>query len=207
MSALATAIVVFIIILAGAAAYLRWQAPGFTGHLLPSRRSSTRQLRARYGREYDRLYAQHGDHDAVERELSRRERERARLEIRPLDPEDRVRLVDGWTAAQVGFIDDPGDATRRAQQLIGEAMALLGYPSSDDPERQLGLVSVDHAHALADFREGHELMQRSHTGSRDVDATEQLRQAMLRFRVLFDDLVGVGARAQVSTPAREKVAA
>lgn len=205
MSALADAIVVFIIILAGAAAYLRWQAPGFTRHLL-SQRSNTRQLQARYGREYDRLYAQHGDHAAVERELGRREHERAQLEIRPLDPEDRVRLTDGWTAAQVGFIDDPGDATRRAQQLIGEALALLGYPS-EDPERQLGLVSVDHAHALADFREGHELMQRSHTGSPGVDATEQLRQAMLRFRVLFDDLVGANARAQVSAPAREKIAA
>ena len=205
MSALADAIVVFIIILAGAAAYLRWQAPGFTRHLL-SQRSNTRQLQARYGREYDRLYAQHGDHAAVERELGRREHERAQLKIRPLDPEDRVRLTDGWTAAQVGFIDDPGDATRRAQQLIGEALALLGYPS-EDPERQLGLVSVDHAHALADFREGHELMQRSHTGSPGVDATEQLRQAMLRFRVLFDDLVGANARAQVSAPAREKIAA
>ncbi|HTJ71746.1 MAG TPA: hypothetical protein VL551_29670 [Actinospica sp.] len=199
MGIVVTAVVVIAILLAGAAAYVRWQAPDAAARLLPQR-SNTKRLQRRYGREYDRLYAKHGDHAAVEQELSRRERGRADLTIRPLEPADRARLTEGWRTAQTGFVDDPGGATRRAQQVIGETLALLGYPA-DDPEEQLALVSVDHARTLSDFREGHELMQRSHTGAPDVDSTEQLRQVLLRFRTFFEDLVG----AEPSTPIAERI--
>jgi len=198
-------IIVVVLILAGAAAYFLWQAPGSAGRAL-RKGSSEKRLRRRYGREYDRLYTEHGDHAAVQEELGRRERDRAGLAIRTLRAADRERLTAEWAGVQAAFVDDPGGAARRAEQLVGEALALRGYPA-EDPERQLALASVDHAHSLSEFRDGHELLQRSHTGAPDVDATEQLRQAMLRLRVFFDELIGGGVAAQVRTDRREKVPA
>jgi hypothetical protein len=192
MSTVVTIIVV-VLVLAGAATYFLWQAPGFAGRAF-ARKSDARQWQRKYGREYDRLYAAHGEHAAVERELGRRERERAELAVSPLGGADRERLTADWASAQACFVDDPGAAARRAVQLIGESLALPGYPAGDT-QSQLALASVDHAHSVAEFRDGQELLQRSQTGSPDVDATEQLRRAMLHFRVFFGDLVGASAGA------------
>jgi hypothetical protein len=205
LSTVVTTIIVLVLVLAGAVAYFLWRAPGFSGRVF-AKRSDAKQLQRRYGREYDRLLSAHGDHAAVEQELGRRERDRAGLSVKALDGADRGRLAEGWSAAQAGFVDDPGGAARRAEQLIGETLALRGYPAGD-PERQLALASVDHAHTLAEFRDGHELLQRSHSGAPGVDATEQLRQAMLRFRVFFDDLVGGAAPRAARQDKREKVGA
>ena len=186
-------IVVVVVVLAGAAAYLRWQAPGFAGRF-SAKGPNPRRLRLKYGREYDRLFAQHGDQAAVLKELTRRETDRAALTITPVRGQERERLTAEWTTAQAGFLDDPGRAARRAQQLIGEVLAVRGYPA-EDAERQLALASVDHPRSLSRFRDGHELLQRSNTGAPDIDATEQLRQAMLNFRAFFDDLVGTDMSA------------
>lgn len=195
--------VIVIVLILGAAAYLLWGAPGFADRLLPGRaRSDGRRLHRRYGREYDRLYAAHGDHAAVESELLGRERERAQLNIVPLSEQDRTRLTGEWAGAQAAFVDDPGGSARRAKQLVGEALALRGYPH-EDPERQLALASVDHPESLAEFRDGYELMQRSNNGAVGVDTTEQLRQAMLRFRVFFDEIAD-GANAPTRRAAKRE---
>ena len=185
---IALAIVVAVVVLAGVAAYLRWGAPSLAGRL-SSTGPSSRRLRRKYGPEYDRLYAEHGDHAVVQQELGRREADRATLSIVALDEPERDRLTAGWANAQADFLDDPGGAARRAEQLIGEVLAVRGYPAGD-PERQLALASVDHPRSLSAFRDGHDLLQRSNTRAPGIDATEQLRQAMLNFRAFFDDLVG-----------------
>lgn len=203
----AVAILLIVLVLAGAASYFLWGPPGLAERFLQPK-SNAKRLQRKYGREYDRLYATHGDHAAVERELGQREHERRALSIVQVSREDRDRLTAEWTSAQAGFVDDPGRATRRAEQLIGEVLAVRGYPAGD-PERQLALASVDHAHSLSEFRDGHELLQRSNTGAPGVDATEQLRQAMLRFRVFFDELLGGRPKTAVAVKdeAAEKVPA
>ena len=194
-------IVVIVLVLAGAAAYFVRRNPG----ALPwAQKNDSRRLRRAYGPEYDRLYATHGDHAAVEQELGRREQARQNLEITQITGADRNRLEGGWATAQAGFVDDPGGSARRAEQLIGEALAVRGYPAAD-PEEQLALASVDHARAVSQFRDGHELLQRSQTGAPGVDATEQLRQAMLHFRVFFEDLIGASPKASNPFGQKEKV--
>lgn len=195
-------IVVILLVLAGAAAYFVQRNPGLRVRM-PWARDDNRRLQRSYGREYDRLYAAHGDHAAVARELDRRENKRRELTISRLDGPERNRLTFDWAAAQADFVDDPGRAARRAEQLIGQALAALGYPA-DDAEEQLALASVDHAPTLSEFRDGHEFLQRSLTGAPGVDATEQLRQAMLRFRTFFDDLVGVTAEDSKSVARKER---
>jgi hypothetical protein len=194
-------IVVVVVVLAGVAAYLARRSSG-----APWAANDSKRMRRAYGREYDRLYAEHGDQAAVEQELGRREQARQSLEITELAGPDRDRLLAGWAAAQAGFVDDPGGSARRAEQLIGEALAVRGYPA-DQPEEQLALASVDHPRALSEFRDGHELMQRSQTGAPDVDSTEQLRQSMLHFRVFFEDLTGGSGKASYSADQKEKVRA
>jgi hypothetical protein len=208
--ALITAVVVVLVLAAAGVWLLRyspWQEPAqrrldsaygtlraqLADRLGRSGRDRER-LRRTYGREYDRLLARNGeDHAAVGRELEQRERERRALTIKPLGPADRSRLGAAWQSAQAGFVDDPGTAARRAEQLVGDALASLGYPAGD-PERQLALASVDHAQSLSEFRDGHELLVRSQSGAPGVDTTEQLRQAVLRFRVFFDELTGTPRR-------------
>jgi hypothetical protein len=184
---------VVVVVLAGVAAYFRWRAPGLARRLFWTEPSS-RRLRHKYGPEYDRLYAEHGDHAVVLQELNRRETDRASLSITPVGGQERERLTAAWTSTQIGFLDDPGLSARRAEQLIGEVLAVRGYPVGDS-EYQLALASVDHPRSLSAFRDGHDLLQRSNTGAPGVDATEQLRQAMLSFRAFFDDLVGLDQRA------------
>lgn len=194
-------IVVIVVVLAGVAAYLARRSSG-----APWARNDSKRMQRAYGREYDRLYAEHGDHAAVEQELGRREQARQDLEITEIAGQDRDRLWAGWAAAQAGFVDDPGGSARRAEQLIGEALAVRGYPA-DEPEEQLALSSVDHPRALSEFRDGHELMQRSQTGAPDIDSTEQLRQSMLHFRVFFEDLIGGSTKASYSVGQKEQVRA
>jgi hypothetical protein len=164
---------------------------------------SRQSLQRKYGREYDRLLARHGeDHDAVGAELAQREQDRGELTINPLAEEERSRLATAWENTEAGFVDDPGTAARRAEQLVGETLTKLGYPNGD-AERQLALASVDHAESLSEFRDGHDLLARSHSAAPDVDSTEQLRQAMLRFRAFFYDLTG-GSRKAVAAGSGRK---
>lgn len=194
-------IVLVVVVVAGIAGYLARRNRGAGA---PWARDDSKRMRRTYGREYERLYSTYGDDTAVEQELGRREQARRELEITEIAPQARDRLEAGWVNAQAGFVDDPGGSAHRAEQLIGEALAVRGYPAGE-PEEQLALASVDHSKALAEFRDGHELLQRSQTGAPDVDATEQLRLAMLHFRVFFEDLLGASSKSSHSFDQQERV--
>ena len=173
-----------------------------------SGRAGTRDLRRRFGPEYERLAQRRDDPQAVEQELTERIREHDSLTLRPLAPDERERYVQAWTGAQDRFLDDPGAAARQADQVIVGLLTAIGYPSADR-ERQLALASVDHAYAVGDYRQACELVQRSaetsgnggrvHTADGDrgntaddgvaADPTEALRQAVLHYRVMFNDLL------------------
>jgi hypothetical protein len=211
------AVVLAVIVVAVAAALL-------TG-VVPGRRGGTgggRELRRRFGPEYDLLAEQHGDPKAAEQELAERVREHDALTLRPLAQDERVRYVQTWTSVQERFVDDPRGAAQQADQMIGGLLTAIGYPSADR-DRQLALASVDHAHALSDYRQARDLMQRAaasnghgdgdravEVGARDggdggddagkaaADSTELLRQAILHYRVMFKDLLGS------SSPATER---
>jgi hypothetical protein len=172
-----------------------------------SGRGGGRDLRRRFGPEYDRLAEQRGDPGAVDRELAERVREHDSLTLQPLSPDERERYVQAWAGAQDRFIDDPRGAARQADQVVTGLLTAIGYPSGDR-DRQLALASVDHAYAVNDYRQARELVERSaaadgggaHAQAADADGggdlagsvadpTETLRQAVLHYRVLFKDLL------------------
>ncbi|GAA1520032.1 hypothetical protein GCM10009827_039410 [Dactylosporangium maewongense] len=148
-----------------------------------------RALQHRFGPEYDRAVAEGDSRAAAERELRERERRHAELELRELTPEARTRYTTAWTEIQARFLDDPAGAVRDADALVTELVAERGYPTGEY-EEQVAHLSVEHARTLGHYRDAHEISDLSDRGEA---TTEQLRQAVVHYRTLFSDLLGVDA--------------
>ena len=153
-----------------------WQA-------LARRRSG--RLQQQFGTEYDRTLGKADSKRDAEAELQAREERRRQLEIRPLTRAARDRYLRSWQTVQAQFVDDPRAAVASADSLIQSVMTERGYPVEDFYQRAAD-ISVDHPQVVENYRHGHRLAQASADGS---DSTEDLRQAMRHYRMLFDDLV------------------
>lgn len=153
-------------------------------------------LRRRFGPEYDRAVARHdGDTKAAERELNERLERHGDLRPEPLDPARRERFEARWAAAQELFVDAPRAAVSEADHLLAEAAEARGYPDSRHYDDQLSALSVHYAQHVQGYRHVHRLAHQPDgqdaAGQRAV--TEEMREAMVEARELFDDLVGAGA--------------
>lgn len=168
------------------------------GWLLYERQRSDR-LRSDFGPEYKRTVSDTGDRRAAEAELEQRQRRVEALSIRPLSPSDRARFAEAWREAQARFVDQPEAAIGDADRLIGEVMQARGYPVADF-EQRVADVSVDHPAVVEHYRAAHAIATRSASIPAD---TEQLRQAMVHYRALFDDLLGDTADGAQSTPSSD----
>jgi hypothetical protein len=157
------------------------------------RNRQTTALQNRFGPEYDRALEAHHDQREAERELRQREERIEHLNIRPLEREERARFADRWQAVQSRFVDDPTGATNEADELVGEVMAVRGYPVGDFEQRAAD-VSVNHPRVVEHYRAAHAIAMRNARGDAD---TEQLRQALVHFRALFEELL------EAATPERE----
>jgi ABC-type nickel/cobalt efflux system permease component RcnA len=160
------------------------------------RNRQTAALQDRFGPEYDRALEAHHDQREAERELRQREDRIEHLNIRALDREERERFVDRWQTVQARFVDDPTGATDDADELVAEVMGARGYPVGDFEQRAAD-VSVNHPRVVEHYRAAHAIALRNARGDAD---TEQLRQALVHFRALFEDLLDV--EAPVRTEAR-----
>ncbi|SJZ38184.1 hypothetical protein SAMN02745673_00197 [Marinactinospora thermotolerans DSM 45154] len=155
--------------------------------LLPRRRRS--HLRERFGPEYDRAVEEHGGRRDAERELARREKRHSRLDLRPLTPRAREEYSRGWAAIQERFVDSPIEAVREADDLVSRLMVERGYPTEGE-EQRLADLSVEHSAAMQDYRAAREVRARVDRGDAP---TEELREAMVRYRSLFADLLDEGS--------------
>jgi hypothetical protein len=155
-------------------------------------------LRTSFGSEYDRAREEHPDQRSAERELTERKERVEQLRIRALSPDERDRFVERWRSAQAQFVDDPAGATRVADALIGEIMQARGYPVGDFEQRAAD-VSVDHPRVVEHYRAAHAIALRTDRGQSDSGDTEDLRQAFVHYRALFDDLLEVEAPAPEET--------
>lgn len=150
-----------------------------------------RRLRRRFGPEYDRLVAEHHSSRKAEAELSERQRRVRNLDIRPLDPAAQARYSEEWAAAQEMFVDSPLGAVGDAQRLTMTLMNERGYPADQD-EQILADLSVYHAKFLDQYRVASAISRRAGEGSA---STEDLRQALIYYRALFRDLLGLSRNA------------
>jgi hypothetical protein len=166
------------------------------GIALSMRKRRTEKLRTRFGNaEYTRAVTEGGSQRKAEASLNERAVRVERLHIRPLGAGDRTRFIDSWAKVQARFVDGPGSAVTDADQLLTDVMASRGYPVSDF-EQRANDISVDHPLVLENYRAAHRSALRQSKGEAD---TEDLRQAMIHFRTLFEELVNEPEIARAHT--------
>jgi hypothetical protein len=150
-----------------------------------SRKRRTRQLRERFGPEYDRVVQREGNLRKGEGVLEWRTKKREQLRIVPLSPAVRSDFATRWTKVQARFVDDPKGAVAEADQLVSEVMHVRGYPMANF-EQQADAISVDHPVVVQNYRAGHDIAIRHSQGKA---STEDLRKAMVHYRSLFEELL------------------
>jgi hypothetical protein len=150
-----------------------------------TRRRRTERLRERYGPEYDRAVHEEGRRRAAEAELERREEKRRRLDIVPLSAAARDRYVQSWREIQARFVDEPSGALVDADGLVEQVMRERGYPM-DEFEQRAADISVDHPDVVENYRAGHAIYL---ANARGDASTEDLRQAVIHYRALFEELL------------------
>jgi len=154
------------------------------------------RMRRQFGPEYDRLAQELGSKKKADAELAARQRRVQALNIHDLSAEQQASYSGDWTAVQERFVDTPAEAVSAAGTLIWDVMRDRGYPA-DDRNASIEALSVYHAGSLDGYRQ----VQGIRT---DTATTEELREAMIRYRALFEDLTGQQNGA--GQPERDRVA-
>jgi hypothetical protein len=158
-------------------------------YLVARRRRARRDLRKWFGPEYERNVKSTRSRRKAEGELADRAQRREALDIHPLTEAAQARYVTQWNDLQGHFVDRPQVAVVEADDLITQVMRDRGYPV-DDFEGQSELVSVDHPDVVQDYRNAHGIYTRTTSGEA---TTEDLRRAVMAYRVLFERLVANSA--------------
>ncbi len=155
------------------------------GLALFMRRRRSVLLQRRFGPEYERVVDLGGGPGQAEVELHEREKRVAGFSLHGLGLADRQHFRTAWRRGQEEFVDNPERALTHADELLEKVMTARGYPTAEFDQRAADL-SVDHAGVVRHYRAAHEIAERHGAGEA---TTEDLRQAMIHYRVLLDELV------------------
>lgn len=167
----------------------------------PAMRSSGSRLRSRFGPEYERTVARHnGDTKVAEKDLSERLRRHGGLRPQGLSAVAREQYVAQWAGVQEQFVDSPARAVAEADQLLGRLVRDRGYPI-DTYDEQVDALSVHHAEHVEGYRRVHTVAALAADGRA---GTEELREAVVQARALFEQLVSAGPRDQGRTDAKPR---
>ena len=151
----------------------------------------TTALRDQFGPEYDRTVHQTDSRREAEADLSARRERWEQLNIRPLTTAARERYSSQWQQVQSLFVDQPAASLEQADELVLQVMSERGYPM-DDFEQRAADISVDHAEVVEHYRAGHAIS----AGAASSDATtEDMRQGLVHYRALFEELLGTDSEA------------
>jgi hypothetical protein len=180
-------LILAIVLIALAVAAVAW--------LVVQRQKSTK-LRRRFGPEYDRAIKEYGGRTKAEAELSKREQRVAGLNIIPITAAEAARFSNAWSSLQSRFVDDPKGVVPEADLLVRELMIKRGYPMGDF-ELRAADISVDHPSVVKNYRAAQIIALRN--ARREAD-TEELRTAVVHYRTLFDELLGVVPTKVASIP-------
>lgn len=160
------------------------------------RHTSTR-LRTKFGPEYDRAVLEHGSERKAEAILADRETRVSKLKLRELGAAQRERYIADWNTVQSRFVDHPRGAVIEADELVTSLLRARGYPVSGF-EQGAEDISVDYPAMAESYRSAHAVANLS---ARGEASTEELRNAMIHYRSLFDELAKADTATVVSRPA------
>ena len=169
--------------------------------LFSQRKKQSARLQQRFGPEYGRTVGELGGRTKAESELKAREKRVEQLNITPLAPAEAARFSQAWNALQGRFVDNPKGVVAQADQLVRELMVKRGYPMGDF-ERRAADISVDHPTVVEHYRAAQAIAARDVRGEAD---TEELRKAVVHYRVLFDEMLDV-KETKREVPSANKVA-
>jgi hypothetical protein len=150
-----------------------------------ARRKRSDRFHDQFGTEYDRTVESMGNEKKAQTELDKRRKYVEALNIHPLSSSERERYLADWTAVQSKFVDEPGQAIIDADHLIMEVMQMRAYPVSDFEQRAAD-VSVSYPALVSNYRAARVIALKN---ERHEAATEELRQAVIYYRSLFDELL------------------
>jgi len=168
-------------------------AGGLLGFLFAGRRR-TQDLQDRFGPEYDRAVANSGSRKEAESELASRMDHVDSMDLKPIPPEQKERFAREWQQAQALFVDRPEQAIREADHLVKEVMIAKGYPA-EDFEHRVADLSVDYPEMSASYRR---IKQIKANGENSL-TTEEMRQAMMLCKGLFEELLDARVADAVKT--------
>lgn len=131
---------------------------------------------------HDGATGRHRNRHPAERTRHARERHHQQPGARPLDLATRTRYLEQWTHIQAQFAHSPEAAADRADRLVITVMSERGYPTGGY-EAQLTDLLAEHTRALRQGRDGREI------SATEGAQTEDLRQAMVHYRNLIEDLL------------------
>ena len=167
--------------------------------LFSRKKKQSERLQHRFGSEYGRTVGELGGRTKAEAELKAREKRVEQLTITPLAPAEAARFSQAWSALQGRFVDNPKGVVVQADQLVRELMLKRGYPMGDF-ERRAADISVDHPAVVEHYRAAQAIAARDERGEAD---TEELRKAVVHYRVLFDEMLEVREAKQEVLPAEQ----
>ena len=150
-----------------------------------SRRRRSEKFHDQFGTEYDRTVELMGSEKDAQAEFDKRRKHVEAMDLRPLSLQERERYLVDWTSMQAKFVDSPGESTVEADRLIMEVMQLRAYPISDFEQRAAD-ISVSYPSLVSNYRAGRVIAIKNQENQAD---TEELRQAMIYYRSLFDELL------------------
>lgn len=149
-------------------------------------------LKQRFGPEYDRALAEHGDRRAAEAHLRHRLKRRREVDVTDVPPAARERYETRWRLVQAGFVDGPANSVVEAEALVEQLMNERGYTATesgadhdadgDGVDDRYEVVAVDHPQLV----EHHRAAQ----GVAPTAPVDDLRAAFLHHRALFRALLG-----------------
>ena len=147
-------------------------------------------LRERFGPEYERTVEAVGPAraDSILQERSDRV---SRFNLRKLSQDQADAFAREWRRIQARFVDDPDAAVGEADQLVTQVMTARGYPL-EDFDRRAADLSVDHPVVVQNYRTARTLALRRERGEA---GTEEMRQAVINYRALVDELLEVDTRS------------
>jgi hypothetical protein len=149
------------------------------------RRNRSQRLHEQFGTEYEHTVQTLGNEKQAQAALEERQKHVKDLDIKPLEAGVRERYLVDWAAVQSKFVDEPGQAIIDADRLIMEVMQMRAYPVSDFEQRAAD-VSVSYPTLVGNYRAAREIALKNEQHQAD---TEELRQAMIYYRSLFEELL------------------
>jgi hypothetical protein len=154
--------------------------------LVVARRRRSEELQEHFGPEYIHTVQVLGDEKKAQTELEERKKHVEALDIHPLTVDQRERYLEDWAAVQSKFVDQPGQAIVDADRLIMEVMLMRDYPVSDFEQRAAD-ISVSYPALVTNYRAARGIALKNELNQAN---TEELRQAMIYYRSLFEELLG-----------------